>query len=341
MKIMILSSLSKDSGCWLRAGYLAKALKPWARVELVEALPKTLPSLLEVALTFPYNLLKVLLSDADFFIGMKPFPNVTIPLAVAKFIKRKKTAVDIDDLDYGFFSGWKARTIAFAQKPLPRFFDVITYHNDALAEHIVSAFGVDRKKLYKLVQGIDRDTFSGGDGTCEKDLLFFMGNLNLGADLAPILSAVAIVRQKRPVNLTIVGGGPFERGFKRLAAELGINARFTGAVAKEVAAQELARADVCLVYFAQKTANLYRCSMKLNEYLAMGKKVVCNDFGELKKFQEYVYGASSDLDDFAAKIIAALDGGDGREIKGQAHVRQELDWAAIGERYFFDALKAK
>ena len=88
-----------------------------------------------------------------------------------------------------------------------------------------------------------------------------------------------------------------------------------------------------MVYYDPIEANAFRCSMKLREYLAMEKKVVTNDVGELADFARFTYQSSSRIDDFAATIEQALEGGDGREMEGARFVRERYDWRAIGARF--------
>jgi glycosyltransferase involved in cell wall biosynthesis len=71
--------------------------------------------------------------------------------------------------------------------------------------------------------------------------------------------------------------------------------------------------------------------MKLREYLAMGKKVVCNDVGDLKLFKEYAYQTSSSLGDFAQKIADVVEQEPDKRVRaGQRFVKNNYSWDAIG-----------
>lgn len=333
MKILILSSLPKNTGCWWRTVYLAKSLGNHCEVELVSPFSKCLPFMLDVILSAPYNIYKVISTDANFIIGMKPFPNVALPLIIARFLRGKKVSVDVDDVDSGYFKNIKSKIILHLQKPFPRFFDIVTYHNDLLRDFIIKQFGVMPDRLYKLDQGVDLEVFEPRNAPVEKNSLFYMGHLDIASDLEFILKAVSIVQRKRSVDLVIAGGGATEKKFRKLAEQLGVKATFTGQLSNKMIAKELSRAGICLAYYAEKGVNRYRCSMKVREYLAMGKKVVCNDFGDLKNFREHTYQSSSEIGDYANKILEVFEKSDGRELHGRRYVRQNLDWKKIGRDF--------
>lgn len=334
VKILVLCSYAKDTGNWLRTVYLAEALKKWAEVELVESLPRCLPFRLDIVLSLPIYLFKVACSDADFMIAVKPFPNTAIPLLLAKYVRKKRIAVDIDDVDHGYLEGIPARIISALQRPVPKLFDLVTYHNERLADFIADTFKVQREKLYRLEQGVDLETFRVPDVPCKRGSLFFMGHLDVASSLGSILAAVREVQERHDAPFTIAGGGRLSSHFKAMADSLGVRVRFTGPLTSGALLRELARADICLVYYDPIEANAYRCSMKLREYLAMEKKVVTNDVGELADFARFTYQSSSRIEDFATTIERVLEGGDGREIEGARFVRERYDWRAIGERFY-------
>ncbi|MBF0122123.1 MAG: glycosyltransferase [Candidatus Omnitrophica bacterium] len=334
MKVMILSALPRDTGCWLRAAYLADSLKKHCDVVYVVPFPKGLPFMLDVFLSLFAYFFYVLASDADVFIGVKPFPNITIPLLFAKYVKRKFIVVDVDDLDHGYFSEFPSKVILFFQRIGPRFFDIITYHNDLLRDFIVNVLCVNEEKLYKLDQGVDLRSFFYKNQAFDKNSLFYMAHLNLAADLSPILKAVKLVQDKIHAPFIIAGGGPKKEFFERLAKEIGVNAIFIGSLSKEAIVAEMAKADICLAYYELKKVNLFRASMKVREYLAMRKKVVCNDYGEFVRFKKYTYQCSSSVAEYADRILQVLRQSDGREEAGERFIKANYDWNQIGESFF-------
>ena len=334
MKILILSSCAKNTGSYLRAVYLAESLRDHCDVELVAPLSRSIRLRLHVLLSIPRNLLRVIARDADFLVGIKAFPNVTIPLLVAKYLMGRKVAVDIDDADHEYVKGMQARILALIQRPAPRRFDLVTYHNELLRDFIGKEFRVGEDRLYRLEQGVDLERFSPRDGDVEKGSLFFTGFLDVCSSLGSLLRAVRIVQQRVDAPLTVAGGGILEPRFRRLARSLGVTVRFLGQQPIERVVEEMARAEICLVYYDETEANRYRCSMKLRESLAMAKKTVCNDIGEMKHFEKYTYQSSSGIEDFAGMILDTLERGDGRELEGALFIRRNFDWKRIGERFY-------
>lgn len=341
MKIAVLSSLAQNTGCFLRAGYLAKSLKGYSSVRYLKPLPKNLPFMLDMLLSIPINIFRVLFSNADVFIGIKPFPNVTLPLLIKKIISGSKVIIDIDDLDSGYRKGLLSKINSLIQKPFPKYFDLVTYHNSLLHDYIKKEFKVE-KELYKLEQGVDLDVFNykikenklrKKFSKNNEKIILFIGHLNIASDLDEIIRAMKIVQKKSGAVFIVAGGGPEENNFKKLAKEIGVKAVFTGHISKEEIVKYVSVADLCLVYYKDKPANYYRCSMKLRECMAMEKKIVCNDVGELKEFKKYCYQSGTSLEEYANKIIKTLKAGDKREIKARKLIEKRFNWNKIGEKF--------
>jgi len=348
MKIAVLSSLAQETGCWLRTQYIANSLRNAGRgdveVETIKPLKKNMPFMLDMVLSIPINFTKVLFNKSDVFVAVKPFPNVTIPLVAKKIIDNKKIIVDIDDLDSGYRKGLLSQVNSFFQKPFPRYFDVVTYHNALLYDYIPEEFMVNKENMYKLDQGVDLKIFDYKlkDNNLRKKfaknnqkIIMFMGHLNIASDLDDIIRAMKIVQERLGDKFVflIAGGGPDEENFRKLAEELGVRAVFTGYIDKKEIAKYVAIADLCLVYYKDKNVNYYRCSMKLRECMAMGKKVVSDDIGDLKQFNKYSYQTKSDVNEFAEKIIKVMRKGDGRETKARKFIEKNLDWNKLGEKF--------
>lgn len=347
MKIAILSSLAQNTGCFLRAGYLAESLKKSFEVEYLKPLPKTLPFMLDILISLPLNIIRVLFNKAEVFVAIKPFPNVTLPLLIKKGISKSKIVIDIDDLDSGYRKGLLSKINSFAQRPFPKYFDLVTYHNSLLREHILKEFKVEKENLYRLLQGVDLKVFNCKIKDKElrkkfpenKKIIVFTGHLNIACDLEEVIKAMKIVQNNINVVFIVAGGGPEENNFKKLAKNMGVRATFTGHLKKEEITKYISIADLCLVYYKDKPANYYRCSMKLRECLAMGKKVVCNDVGELKEFKDYCYQSKTNLEDYSRKIIEALESKDDeREKKARKFIEKNFDWKKIGKE-FSDRIK--
>jgi glycosyltransferase involved in cell wall biosynthesis len=334
LKLLLFSASSGITGEWFRMCHLAQSLKKHAAIELIKPLPFSLPYRLDFILSLPYYTIRILLSDADVIIGNKPHFNVTLPMLIAGFLMKKKIVIDIDEADYLFVSGWPSALIAALQKPFPRYFDIVTYHNDLLHDFIIDEFKVPEKKLYQLRQGVDMKLFTNNNIPVNIGSLFFVGSLDVASSLGTILQAVKTVRMQRAISFTVAGGGLLAPAFKKQAAKLNLEINFTGSLSVADVIKEMAVADVCLAYYDNIEANRYRSSMKIREYLAMGKKVVCNDLEEMRQFAGFTYQSASNPDDFADKIILALTSSDNRELKGRDFAMANYDWETIGDSFF-------
>lgn len=343
VKIAILSSLAKNTGCYLRAKYLAESLEDYAKVDYIEPLPKSLPFMFDMILSIPINIIRVLFSDADIFIGIKPFPNLTIPFIIKKVIDKKYIIIDIDDLDSGYRKGLISDISSFMQKPFPKHFDMVTYHNDLLKNYIKKEFGVKEKRLYKLDQGVDLSVFDHRIQDKElrkkfpknKKIVLYTGHLNIASDLEDMMIAMKKVQKKADCVFIVAGGGPDESHFKKKAKEMGLNIFFTGHIEIKDVARYISISDICLVYYKDINANYYRCSMKLRECMAMGKKVVTDDVGELKRFKKESFQTSPDNDEYAEMIVKVLKiDNDSVEKNALKKIQKEFDWKNIGRNFF-------
>lgn len=338
MKVLILVSLARDSGCWLRAQQFAQALSPHCEVDLVRPMPRCLPGLLDIWLSLPWYLWRVLFSDANVVMGFKPFPNVGLALRAAGRWKGKTTIVDVDDVDHLYFGGWRSSMVRWMQRKTPRRCDLVTYHHPLLQAFLEQHYGVDSTGTYMLRQGVNLQKFVVADSPQKVPLLLFSGHLNIATQLDRIFEAVHLVQGRRQVRFIVAGGGPCLNKFKIKAQAMRLDVEFTGTLEHAEVARYVARATVCLVDFEEVPVNRFRCSMKLREYLAGGKRVVCNRFGEFQEFQPWVYSCDGDSMSFSNAIEKALDGPDGRELEGAEHVRANYDWSKLSERFYREPL---
>jgi glycosyltransferase involved in cell wall biosynthesis len=350
MKILLVSSAPKEGGSTLRALYIAKYLRKEGNdVYLIKPI-RTYPFFLDYAISLPLYSIKSILKDCDVAMAMKPYPNAAIPVFLNK-IRGSKAVIDIDDVDYGYRKNFMSSAIRAIQYPFPKRGDLITYHNDCLYKHISKNFGVLDEKMYKLDQGVDLDIFnplaSFDRETIEKlhvninlkdgYVIVYTASLNIACGLDCILYALKSVISRNPdIKLLVVGGGVLLKYYKDLVAKMKLrnNVFFTGYVELHEVPKYINIANTCIVYYSDKKVNYYRVSMKLREYLAMGKKVVCNDVGDLKLFEEYTYQTSSNLKDFAQKIVDVVEQEPDKRVRsGQKFVKNNYSWVGIGRGF--------
>ncbi len=351
MRILLYSSLAEDTGGAIRAAYIYEALHRCGfDVVYVPPLKVTRPLKFDFALSLPRYTLAALNTRCDVAMAIKPYPNSGLPLLMKK-LAGTKIVIDVDDLDYAYRNGG---IISYAgekiQKPFPRLCDMVTYHNDNLYHHLTEDFHVSPARLYRLEQGVDVTRFDEArisDEQCRrifqtydlegKNIVTYVAHLDPACDLDAILEGLVEVKNVMPeVCLLVVGGGLFERRFMELAEQLGLreHIRFTGLLPKEEVIPFMKIAECCVVYYKDRQANYCRTSMKLREYLCLGKRVVCNDVSELVNHKEYTYQTSTSIKEFNAMLIEVLQGkSDGRELRGQKYIRENYSWDILSQKF--------
>lgn len=299
----------------------------------------------ELLLSFlPHCWMALFTHRVDLVVGFKGHPNVTAPLWLCK-LRGIATWLDVDDLDHGYRDSWLSRVIELYEKPFPRWFDIVSYHNTKLAGYLTGAMRCRAEQLLPVPQGVYFDRFHDAPpaaatqqlrerlGLTGKRVAIYTAHLNLASDLEPVLDAWQQVAARLPdAVLLVVGGGPRLAEFEQRVATMRLTGRvvFTGEVTHRDMRAHMALADVALLYFSRRLVNEYRCSLKLREYFAAGLKIVCNDVGELPEFAKLTYQSGSDPAAFAGQIVEVFEGRtDGREAIAQQFARDHLDWAQI------------
>jgi glycosyltransferase involved in cell wall biosynthesis len=344
LRVIVVSSQSSDSGSNLRGRYIAKAIeKAGAKVEFVNGV-KAMPWMFDYVVSL-FTYFRILFIPCDVIIGLKPYPNITLVMMIKKLLG-SVTVIDIDDLDFGYRSGFISQLSRNLQLPFPQHFSLVTYHTEKLRPFLRNTFQVEESKLFKLPQGVDLDTFYPRDVSplkaefCTKHaipgqkLVVYAGHLNVASDLDALFEIIKLAHEKFPgFRFIVIGGGPLEKKFHALAKRMGLEEQtiFTGYLVPKDVVQYLLMGDAAIVYYKDREVNYFRESMKLREMLALGLKVVCNDVGDLRNFQDYTYQVKTDLQaasDMLVKVLTTK--GDGREKKGLKFIQENMDWDKIG-----------
>ena len=342
MKIGILSSLASTTGCSLRGEYLANALKKQGNeVFYFPRLPQ-LKFKLDYLLFIPYNILRTFYKKFDYLIVLKPFPTGCIPAIINRFFTKTKIIIDIDDLDYTYRTGILARIIENMQKSLSKHFDIATIlDNKNLIDYVDKKWKI--KHMIPIEQGVDTDLFNPGKynkdnlrkkyNLTDKKVIVFTGHLGETAvEVEMLLKSFKEINDKNAF-LIIAGGGSRLEFFKNLAKTLKIekNVLFTGYLKNTEMPQFISLADVCVCYYEDRKANYYRNSMKVREYLSMGKLVVCTNIADLKKFKDYTIQTKPNKNDFVKGIIKALSKKENQSIesKRRKFILDNFSWDKI------------
>jgi len=245
---------------------------------------------------------------------------VNIPCIIAGKLRRKKVAIDWDDLDSTFQpTTFRKAIAAWTERWMPRFADVITTHNRRIKD-LAELNGA--RKVIMVPQAIDtaifdparydRDGIRAHFGLKDKKVISYVCSLDWGGsrDLDKILATAKLIEQKRSDSvLLVIGGGILQEHFHKMAADLDIKAvSFTGLVPQEAVATYLAASDVALIYMRDDLGNQMRFSLKLLEYLSMGKNVVGHLIGATKDaLSKFCVLTDNQIEDFADKVIKVLD----------------------------------
>ncbi|MFC1711406.1 glycosyltransferase [Patescibacteria group bacterium] len=349
LKILIVSSLALDTGSAIRASNIAKALKKaGVIVDFIKPYSKTLAFKLDFLLTLPRYFLRVIFSKADYVLTVKSYPNVGIPILIKKLLGGK-IIIDTDDLSYAYSTGIWNFFSKICQELFIPLASLHTYHNPRLRKYLVNKLNISINKTYQLKQGVDLGLFKANINSKQQNLLIkkfklknkkilvYTGHFDIACDLKYILKAMPMVFKNNPeVRLVVIGDGKRKKEFQLLSSKLGIdkNIIWVGSLLLKKVSVFLNLADICLLYYQPKKANLYRSSLKIREYLALGKKVVCNNVGELKNFKDYTYQTTSRLIDYSKMIQKVLTGlNDNRQKKGEVFIKKEYNWEMIARNF--------
>ena len=353
MKILFINPLDERSGTKVRTRGFYTALQSLGHdVSYIESNyhgddPRTISipqsdSLTAFCIAAMRRLRYCLFMPYDILFIYKCLP-VNLPCIIAGKLRGKKVAVDWDDLDSTFQPTAFRKTIAgWTERWMPRFADVVTTHNRRIKE-LAEKGGA--QKVIIVPQVIDTDLFNPARynrdeirtrlGLQDKKVISYVCSLDWGGsrDLDTILAAVQRVEQKRSdIVFLIIGGGILQERFQKMAADLKIKeVTFTGLISHESVPGYLAASDLALIYMRDDLGNQTRFSLKLLEYLSMGKMVVGHLAGATKDaLGEYCILTSDRIEDFADTIMKALDSPPGAN-DARKHIVEHHDWQVIKE----------
>lgn len=151
----------------------------------------------------------------------------------------------------------------------------------AVLADIVESYGVDKRRIIVIPNGINADRFGKPIDVAEaKRALGLQDSLVLGFTgfvrdwhgLDKVIDMIAGDPPKTGRHLLVVGDGPARDGLERQAKALGISDRvtFTGVIGRDDVARYVAAFDIAL----QPAVVAYASPLKLFEYLALGKAIV-------------------------------------------------------------------
>jgi len=189
----------------------------------------------------------------------------------------------------------------------------------AVSDHVrhhLDDIGVSPEKVALIPNGFDHDTFhpdvnglqrrtelglKDGDG---RVLIGFVGSFLRFHRLELLIEAFAKIEGDPQPELFLVGDGPEAPALRTRAGELGVSDRvhFVGRVPHQDVPSYLAAADITVLPGALDFGH----SMKLLEYMAMGKPTVAPDLAVISKiakhFQHVILFNDGSIDDMSAAL---------------------------------------
>ena len=353
MKILILSSQAKNTGSTLRAEYFFKYLKKInSDTEYIKPPFNSLPLFFDFILSLFFYFFKILNKKYQIIFIVKPYPNTVLPALIHK-MNGAKIIIDIDDLDFGYRKGFVSTIIKWIQNKLINSADYLTSHNDNLIKYIKENHKNFSQKIFKLNQCVDLDLFKVDNRNkieakkikkkyLNKKIIFYMANLNIASYLDCILNAIKLI-EKENFILLIAGGGPLLNYYKKLTKKLKLEERveFLGPLKQKEVIKFIVAADLCLVYYKDLPVNRYRASMKLREYLALKKRVVANDIGEIKNFKNFIHISKKDIKSFSMAIKKQIKSLDKINKKGYKYIIKNYNWEIEAKKFYNYFIRGK
>jgi glycosyltransferase involved in cell wall biosynthesis len=154
-----------------------------------------------------------------------------------------------------------------------------------------------------------RDSLDVGDAP----LAVYVGHIARGNDLDLALAALKQVRDRVPgAKLAIAGAGDGLPELRSLVAEEGLSEAviFCGWIDHQLVPAYLAAADVAIYPYRDSLINRAKCSIKILEYMAMGKAIVTHRVGQNLEYIEDgrsgILASPGSVEEFAEGLIAVL-----------------------------------
>ena len=167
-------------------------------------------------------------------------------------------------------------------------------------------------------------------------LVGYVGVMGKQEGIPLLLEAVRNIvfeRGRADIQFCLLGGGTELPALRLLAQEWRIAdyVTFTGRVGDDVLLEVLNTADICVNPDPYDAMNDKSTMNKIMEYMALGKPIVQFDLteGRVSAQDASLYALRNDPRDLADKIVELLADSDARRrmgMRGQARVREELEW---------------
>jgi len=163
------------------------------------------------------------------------------------------------------------------------------------------------------------------------EVVAYVGNLSLWQGIEYLVRSAPMVVEKNPaVKFMVVGHGPTYDRCLKLSAELGVadRFRFVGRIPYSNLTYYVNLADVCVAPYMRDIPN---CPIKVYEYLACGKPVVCSDIPGIDNLRDtgaLVLVEPCDPQALASALLSTLADMDARAAQRELgpKVASEYTW---------------
>jgi glycosyltransferase involved in cell wall biosynthesis len=185
------------------------------------------------------------------------------------------------------------------------------------------------------VREVDRHRVRSELGIGDAPMAVYVGHITRGDDLDLAVDAFAQLEDRLPAaRLVIVGTGEGLERLVRRVRERGLKSvLFAGWVDHEEVPAYLAAADVALYPYRDSLVNRAKCSIKILEYMAMGKAIVTHRVGQNVEYLENgrsgILAEPGSVDEFTDGLEAVLTDRDLAERLGaeaQRRVESRFSW---------------
>jgi glycosyltransferase involved in cell wall biosynthesis len=256
-------------------------------------------------------------------------------LAGMILVRTTRLPLVVDSDDWEGTGGWNSinpypwhwrRFFDLQERWLPRHASAVTVASRTLQSQ-VWGLGVPPERVFYAPNCPRAGLLSARDRVSETDrarirqqlsigsapMLIFVGHISLGDDLDLALVALQEVQKHVPdVKLVVVGTGDGLARLRSLADELSLQDRvhFAGWVEHQRVPAYLAAADVAVYPYRDTLVNRAKCSIKILEYMAMGKAIVTTRVGQNLEYLEHgrsgILAEPGDANAFARALIDLL-----------------------------------
>jgi len=164
----------------------------------------------------------------------------------------------------------------------------------------------------------------------------YIGALREWVDLEPVFAALKDLKKQIDIKFLIVGG---EEGFdanKKLAAKYGVeeNTLFVGAVPYTKVPEYISSMDVCLIPFKKNKVADNSCPLKLFEYLACERPVICTPLNEVEHIVSNRVRYALSADEYVKQVIKLHDDPETSRAmgsEGRKFVKEDYSWSKINK----------